>query len=361
MKKFICALAVCSMLFPTVAFAQETVKVNVNGKSVAFDREPIIEEGRVLVPLRAVFEALDCRVTYEESGDTKTVTARKGTNFLNFTIGDNTLYTNNDTVTLDVPAKIIEGRTYVPVRAISEGIGADVNWDDETKTVIVETKQGDHTITSVKAEKEFKAEDGTKIADFYCAYPVIENADGDEKIAEINAAFKAVADEFEKEVNDPYLKDAKEYYEATLADEEMPFHPYVLTLDYDVNTDKNGIVSVTFFSFYNTMGAHPMTAKKSMTFDTATGKELALSDIGEVDDKIIAEAFDEFVKENGGEDGYAETLRNNIISNKDYLNFCVTDDGVELYYQLYQVAPYAMGYPTGKITYNDSFKIELSK
>lgn len=361
MKKLLCALAVCSMLMPTVAFGGETVKVNVNGNSVVFDKDPVIEEGRVLVPLRAVFEALDCRVTYEEDGEYKTVTAKKGTDYLNFTIGKNIMYVNGKEVSLDVAAKIIDDRTFVPLRAVSEGLGAEVSWDDETKTVTVEQKQGEHKITSVKEEKTYETDDGIKAADFYCAYPVIENADNDAAINAINEALKASAEEFKQEVEESYVPDAKEYYEGTLIDGEMPFHPYDFSLDYDVNTDKNGIISITYLCYYNTMGAHPMTGKKSMTFDVATGKELALSDVVELDDKMIAEAFEEFVKENLGEDEYAETIRNNIISNKDYLAFYVTDDSVVLYYHLYQVAPYALGYPTGEIKYNDSFKIDISK
>ncbi len=112
------------------------VKVFVADERVTFDQPPVIEEGRTLVPLRAIFEALDCYVEWDDA--TKTVTAFRGDDEIKLTIGSADLYKNGEVVaTLDVPAKIINSRTLVPVRAISEAFGCNVSWVDETKTVVV--------------------------------------------------------------------------------------------------------------------------------------------------------------------------------------------------------------------------------
>ena len=121
---------------------QDGVKVKLNGEYIAFDQAPIIENGRTLVPMRAIFEALGMEVSWD--GPTKAVTgilkSQNGDNdkVINLTIGNSMARVNSEEKTLDVPAKIVNGRTLVPVRFISESLDAKVTWDNETKTVIIE-------------------------------------------------------------------------------------------------------------------------------------------------------------------------------------------------------------------------------
>lgn len=98
-----------------------------NGEKIAFDQVPIIEEGRTLVPLRAIFEKIGAEVSWD--GDTQTVTATKDDITVSLTINNTTATKNGETVTLDVPAKIVGGRTLVPVRFISDCFGVEVAWD----------------------------------------------------------------------------------------------------------------------------------------------------------------------------------------------------------------------------------------
>jgi len=114
--------------------AQE-IKVLVNGSTVTFDQPPIIENGRTLVPLRAIFEALGATVEWEQS--TQTVTAVKDDITITLKIGDAFLTKNGERIALDVPAKIVGGRTLVPARAVAESFGADVQWDQATRTVTI--------------------------------------------------------------------------------------------------------------------------------------------------------------------------------------------------------------------------------
>lgn len=112
------------------------IKVYVNVVRVNFDINPVIEAGRTLVPLRAIFEALGAEITWDDA--TKTVTAKLGEETVKLTIGQNDIFKNGEKVyTMDVPAKIVGGRTLVPARAVSESFGASVNWVDETKSVVI--------------------------------------------------------------------------------------------------------------------------------------------------------------------------------------------------------------------------------
>lgn len=112
-----------------------TIKVVINGKSVVFDQPPVSENGRTLVPLRAIFEALGAEVLWD--GNTQTVTSTKGGTKISLQLGSTQMYVNGSVVTLDVPAKVINSRTLVPVRAVSEAFGCDVDWDGNTQTVYI--------------------------------------------------------------------------------------------------------------------------------------------------------------------------------------------------------------------------------
>lgn len=115
------------------AAAQPTVTVD--GQTLAFDVPPAVEQGRTLVPLRAIFEALGADVAWDSA--TQTVTGTRGATTVRLTIGSTTAYVSGQAVTLDVPGKIVDGRTLVPLRFVGEGLGADVVYDGATGRITI--------------------------------------------------------------------------------------------------------------------------------------------------------------------------------------------------------------------------------
>ncbi len=113
-------------------------KVMLNGKYLVFDQPPINRNGRILVPMRAIFEALGADVDWDNN--LRRVTGTMEGREVQLTIGDTTAYINGTPALLDVPAMIENSRTLVPVRFISESLDADVNWDRTTNTAIIKTK-----------------------------------------------------------------------------------------------------------------------------------------------------------------------------------------------------------------------------
>lgn len=111
------------------------VRVLVNGRQVQFDVAPVIESGRTLVPMRAILEAIGATVKWD--GATRTVTATRGGTTAILTIGSRTARINGQRVTLDVPAKVVDGRTLVPLRFLSERLGEKVDWDGQTRTITI--------------------------------------------------------------------------------------------------------------------------------------------------------------------------------------------------------------------------------
>ncbi len=112
---------------------EEIIPLYINGKRVNFDQQPIIKDGRTLVPVRAIFEAMGAVVGWD--GETQTVVAERNGTIIKITINDTTMYKDDNPITIDVPAVIENSRTLVPARAISEAFGAEVTWDDNERAV----------------------------------------------------------------------------------------------------------------------------------------------------------------------------------------------------------------------------------
>ena len=111
------------------------VRVFVDNQPVAFDVPPQIQYGRVLVPLRGVFERLGATVAWDNR--TQTVLAQRGATSVSLAIGNTTAMINGQPAAMDVPAMLVGGRTMVPLRFVSQALGAAVNWDSATSTVAI--------------------------------------------------------------------------------------------------------------------------------------------------------------------------------------------------------------------------------
>ncbi len=154
-------------------------RVFVNGRNIDFDVAPTIENNRTLVPMRAILEALGLEVSWDEA--TQTVTATNGKIEVELLIGGQA-YVNGKPSNLDVPAKIINGRTMVPLRFMSEAMGWQVGWDDDTQTVTIIngeevdgdsdelTEPEDLEATAVSSSRINLTWDSVSDADYYYVY-----------------------------------------------------------------------------------------------------------------------------------------------------------------------------------------------
>jgi hypothetical protein len=101
-----------------------------------FDTPPVIKEGRTLIPVRAVSEALGAIVAYDDVE--KIVTITKDGKVIVFSLTEGTVTVNEETVEIDVPAEIMNNRTMVPLRFIAEQLELSVEWDQETQTINID-------------------------------------------------------------------------------------------------------------------------------------------------------------------------------------------------------------------------------
>ena len=134
--------------------AQEEIKVKYNNKQLQLDAQPYVKGGRTLVPFRKVLEAFGVEVSW--NGEEQTITAKKTTTEIYLKIGVNYAYVNGSKVNLDVSPEITGGRTFVPLRFISENLGAEVKWDGTNKIVSIENSSNTYKLNQEGAYKDVK-------------------------------------------------------------------------------------------------------------------------------------------------------------------------------------------------------------
>ncbi|HEY4002521.1 MAG TPA: copper amine oxidase N-terminal domain-containing protein, partial [Candidatus Xenobia bacterium] len=113
------------------------ITVLVNGAPVNFDQPPIIVGGSVLVPMRGVFERLGADVVWVP--DQRLVRATHGDTSIELQLGASTARINGQEHPLTTAAMSVGGRTMVPLRFISQALGADVRWSPSSRTVAIIT------------------------------------------------------------------------------------------------------------------------------------------------------------------------------------------------------------------------------
>ena len=116
----------------------DKIKIMIDGKELKTDVAPIIKNDRTLVPFRALLQALDSEVGWDDS--TKTVTSSKDGMTIQLQIGNVIALVNGEEKTLDTAPEIVDDRTLIPLRFVSENLKYKVDWDGETRVITISTK-----------------------------------------------------------------------------------------------------------------------------------------------------------------------------------------------------------------------------
>ena len=118
----------------------DLVTVVLDGQTLQFPtQDPIIIDGRTLVPMRTIFEALGADVEWIDENGVQSIVATTEDTTINMTINSEKFYVNGEEKELDVPPQLINDKTLVPIRAISESLGCYVGWDQDAKTVLIQS------------------------------------------------------------------------------------------------------------------------------------------------------------------------------------------------------------------------------
>ena len=144
-KKFAIVLGIASLLMST-AHAESEIKVFVDNEEIQFETAPTLVDGRVMVPVRAVFEKAGAKVDWD--GETRVTTLTLGDYEVTIKVDDPFLVKNGEPISLDVPASIIDERLAIPVRAISEAMDFGVTWNGVRSSVLISTNGREYRANS---------------------------------------------------------------------------------------------------------------------------------------------------------------------------------------------------------------------
>lgn len=126
-----------SLFVPSNAKHTQGITLEINGIPQILDVAPQLEQGRLLVPVRGVFEKLNAAVTWiPETGEIK---IEKAGTTISLQLNAKEAYVNGSLQTLEVPAKVINGRALIPVRFVAEAFHANVEWNESQSTVSIST------------------------------------------------------------------------------------------------------------------------------------------------------------------------------------------------------------------------------
>lgn len=124
------------------AYSAKEIIIKIDGKTMTPKDMPAVAiDGRTLLPMRQIAQELGCEVTWNE--EAKQVYVVNSTHTLVFTIDSATGYKNGATFTMDVPPMLMNDRTMLPVRALANALDLDIQWEDATRTVVITTEQKD--------------------------------------------------------------------------------------------------------------------------------------------------------------------------------------------------------------------------
>jgi hypothetical protein len=125
-----------TQLFDRIDYQEAAnIRVMIDGRQLVFDVNPQIVNGRTLVPMRNIFEALGLTVNWDAA--TRTAQGTSADSSISFLIGSSKALVNNQEKSLDVPASIIDGRTMIPLRFLSENMGYNVEWVESSRLILI--------------------------------------------------------------------------------------------------------------------------------------------------------------------------------------------------------------------------------
>ena len=169
MRNKVVLFLVLFLLFTTVGSAAAVdVKVYIDGEVQSFDQPALLEKATTMVPMRGIFEKLGASVNWDESS--RTITATKAQTIISLTLNQKTAYVDGKEIELQVAPFSVSGRTLVPLRFISEALGANVSWEGSNWSAYITTggllpqQIRETQVPLVQAEKELSVSEIAKEA-----------------------------------------------------------------------------------------------------------------------------------------------------------------------------------------------------
>ncbi len=319
------------------------VKVLVDGQPLDFaDGNPYLdrETSRVYVPLRYVSEALGAVVDWKP--ETRTAVVELKGHSIEMAVDEAVPLVNGSPgAELDAPARLKDGRVMVPLRFVSETLGYAVDWAGEEGTVWIETPAEAEDESKISITAQL-VQSVTDEIEVNMRIPVISGLPDRALEEKINAEFAQKAEDFRKEIEEPFAE-----YKESMEKYGGPVHAFQAVTDYDEHYNQDGLlsISVSYYGFQG--GAHGFTVKETLNLDVETGERLTIADFfGPEEDykSIVVRTIQEAIAANP--DMYFEDALDTVAQITDGQQFYIKDDGhIVVYFGQYEIGPYAIGMP----------------
>ncbi|MGN0162030.1 MAG: copper amine oxidase N-terminal domain-containing protein [Candidatus Ornithomonoglobus sp.] len=301
MKKILCLLTVLSMSavcgFNAMAANKDKGEpdVIVDGSKILFDDQNAkIIDDVTLVPARGVFEAMDCKVDWNAENRTVTVTSSTGVRYVVITIDSNVMQIStfkslmdrdDKDYILEVPAKIINDRTMIPLRAVSEAFDCSVEWDSEAYAVNISkgapillegfTYTAPAEEDMIKVSLSTDAEGGVGAGEEFTVYIDIKNSKSNSYLSCISAGLEFDKEKFEYvDGSGTMLNDNNEAYTAAIPVENLEYDKGAMIAFGEIDSSKaRTIDGHVFCAKFRSLTGEAGTISRSNDYDQKTGYE----------------------------------------------------------------------------------------
>ena len=312
------------------AFATEsaTPALTLNASPLAIAAN--VSDGYLYLPVRAVCEALGYDVNWSQKDQTVSLISNGNLILLNLKEGK--VYVNKHDYYMAGGPSTITNRLYMPSDFFSENLGLKVTWDKvKGKVYLDSVKLNSININTVK---EATKANGLTLTS---QYPQISGMSNIETQGKINAIFKNLA----VNAGNEGRKNAAELAKEPNINDGRP-NMCETYFNYHVAYNRNGVFSVVFLDYQYAGGAHGITIQSSYTIDLATGNQLALADLFKSGSDYAA-PLSSSVKAQLAERGLTDALFAPFDQISANQNFYLSNNGVVVYFEQYEILPYAAG------------------
>jgi len=301
-------------------------------KDKTLSQKGLISHGSTLIPVTVLRDQLGLTLSYNSA--TRTYSLGTGYRQLNIAVTEYGIDTRiNDYYVNEYEVKNIGGRLYVPFKLVSDYLGVQGVWSPSLKSLNMTPRvENDVVITAESVDTK------TKDASFLMQYPVISGLVSTDAEKEINSVLEKLKNQFVEASNE----------QAGNRDGAVE-HPYEFIQNYLVTYNQNGLLSLVMNQYSYTGGAHGMNNRIGLTFSLKDGKLLSLDDLLKEKNPTYKVTLDKLVlKSLQGFEGYYGEFKGLDADAAYYLK----TDGLTLFFQQYEYAPYSSGNPTFVIPYD---------
>ncbi|WP_458120514.1 PdaC/SigV domain-containing protein [Paenibacillus sp. Z6-24] len=333
----------------TSSSAKSVINVQVEGKAISA-KGMLSKSGSTLLPLKDIAKTVGATITYDSKAHTATIT--KGKNKVSYDLNDQNgvfVRLNGSAVGDSYDASVIKGTTYVAIKAVTEPFGYRALWNNATRTVnVTAAGMNDVEVTGTKLVSSIQ----NKYTNVNIVYPVVSGVENKAAQTAINKALKAHYDTFlttmEKQVKEAGAPTNKDMI-------------YEIDGGYKVTYNRNGVISFLLTDYQYLGGAHGDNILTSMTFSLKDGKAIKLDDLLKSNKNYsqdIKKLIQAHIKKNANTEGLSLEQFNDLSkSSSKYLdNYYLTDSGVTIFFQKYDIAPGAAGNPEVEFTFSQLLK-----